>query len=89
MSTQQVHVTIRRGGRVPTPPKTERGARIMALIESQNLTLQEAARKAGITVPSLRSAIHGDPGRLTVKTVAALCRNLGLPLELVAPAIPA
>jgi transcriptional regulator with XRE-family HTH domain len=61
----------------------------MALIESQNLTLQEAARKAGITVPSLRSAIHGDPGRLTVKTVAALCRNLGLPLELVAPAIPA
>lgn len=77
--------TRKRGGRKPARAKTERGRAILASLEAQGLTLQAAARKSRLAFPVLFRAIHGDPDRLNVQTIAALCGRLGLPLALVAP----
>jgi len=58
---------------------------IVAHLTERELTLNAAAKLAGVSFPALFAAIHGDPDALTVKNVGALCSHLGLPLSLVAP----
>lgn len=77
--------TERVGGRQPATPDTARGKKILAHIQAQGLTLSGAARKARLSFKAVHSAIHDDPAKLTVRTVQALCRRLGLPLSMVAP----
>lgn len=76
---------VRKGGRRRAPAKTERGRQLLAALDAQGLTLYAAARKARLTFPALYQAIHGDPMKLSVRTVVALCERLGLPLSTVAP----
>lgn len=75
----------RRNGRPPAIPTTARGRALLDAITAQNLTLAEAARRAGITFAALRSVIDNDPDRLSVRTVRVICEQLGVPLRLVAP----
>lgn len=75
----------RRNGRPPATPPTARGRALLAAITAQNLTLAEAAKRAGLTFAALHGVIHNDPDRLTVRTVRTVCQRLGVPLRLVAP----
>lgn len=71
--------------KAPTRPATQRGRAILAALDEKGLPMYRAAQVAGITFQALYNAIHGPPEKLSVKTVAALCGPLGLPLSLVAP----
>jgi hypothetical protein len=75
----------RKGGRRRAPAKTERGRQLLAALDERGLTLYAAAKKARLTFPALYQAIHGDPQKMSVRTVVALCERLGLPLSIVAP----
>lgn len=78
----------RRPGNPRKPANTERGAKILAAIDEQELTLHQAAERAGISFDALHRVIHEpDPGWLKVSTVAAVCSRLKLPLSLVAPCL--
>jgi hypothetical protein len=72
-------------GKPPTAPKSARGRAMLLHLTDRGLTLYGAAKKARLTFPALYGAIHGDPAKLSVKTVTALCSRLGMPLSLVAP----
>lgn len=80
--------TTKHAGRPRKPARTRRGKAILAAIDALGLTLSAAAERAGIGLDSLLRVIHEfDPGVLQVRTVVAVCDRLGLPLELVAPAL--
>lgn len=72
-------------GRPRKPARTRRGKTILAALDAAGLTLHEAAAKARISFEALCRVIHDDPEYLQVRTVAAVCGRLGLPLDLVAP----
>lgn len=75
----------RRNGRPPAPPTTARGRALLAAITAQDLTLHQAAERAGMTFAALRGVLDNDPDRLSVKTVRTICERLRVPLKLVAP----
>lgn len=81
-------MSTKHAGRPRKPATTSRGQAILDALDAQGLTLLAAAAKAGIAADSLHRVVHEpDPGWLQVKTVAAVCESLGLPLELVAPCL--
>lgn len=81
MSTSATHCHGRR-----RQPVTERGQKILAFLDGKGLTLQAAAKRAGVSYGTLSRAVHGDPVFASVGTVVALCGpNLRVPIELVAP----
>lgn len=62
----------------------------MARIESQGLTLCQAARKAKVSFRVLFDVVHRDPpSRVSGETLAKLRDTLALPVDLVCPALAA
>lgn len=74
-------------GREPRRPKSARGQAFLGAILSQGLSLEAAAKKAGISYPTLAKLIHDEPDRATVGVVEAVCKRLSIPLDVVAPGL--